>query len=286
MKDTADFTAVPVQPPLPREYHGVNWTGFVTLYMKEVRRFWKVGMQTLAAPVLNALLYLLIFVVAMAGVRPSVNGVPFAVFIGPGLIMMSILNAAFANSASSLMQAKMMGLAQDFLTPPLSPTEQAAAFTLGAATRGIVVGLVTAAAVYAFTPFTIVHWWAVIYFALGASMVMGLIGVAAGLWAEKFDHMAAVTTFVVMPLSMLSGTFYTVDRLPEPFPHDLGVQPVLLHDRRLPLRVHGPSRRIGRRRGGRGRGADRGVELVLLVVVPDGIPAEKLSRPPTASPAC
>lgn len=213
----ADFATAPVAPPQPRVYHGANWTGFFTLYMKEVRRFWKVGMQTLAAPVLNALLYLLIFVVAMAGVRPAVHGVPFAIFIGPGLIMMSILNAAFANSSSSLMQAKNMGLVQDFMTPPLTPTEQVAAFTLGAATRGVAVGLVTAAAVYPFAPFSIVHLWAVLYFGVMASLVMGLIGVAAGLWAEKFDHMAAVTTFVVMPLSMLSGTFYTVDRLPQPF---------------------------------------------------------------------
>ena len=114
-------------PPQPRDYHGVNWTGAKTLYVKEVKRFWKVGMQTLAAPVLNALLYLLIFVVAMVGVRPAVDGVPFAIFIGPGLIMMSVLNAAFANSSSSLMQAKNMGLVQDFMTPPLTPTEQVAA---------------------------------------------------------------------------------------------------------------------------------------------------------------
>jgi ABC-2 type transport system permease protein len=217
MKDMADFGVAPVVPPQPRVYHGANWTGFATLYLKEVRRFWKVGMQTLAAPVLNALLYLLIFVVAMVGVRPAVHGVPFAIFIGPGLIMMAILNAAFANSSSSLMQAKNMGLVQDFMTPPLTPIEQVAAFTLGAATRGVLVGLVTAAAVYPFAPFTIVHWWAALYFGVFASLMMGLIGVAAGLWAEKFDHMAAVTTFVVMPLSMLSGTFYTVDRLPQPF---------------------------------------------------------------------
>jgi ABC-2 type transport system permease protein len=215
MKDTADMPAGLVIPPAPRNFHGVNWTGATTLYLKEVKRFWKVGMQTLAAPVLNALLYLLIFSVGIN--RPAVNGIPYAVFIAPGLIMMSILNAAFANSSSSLMQAKMMGLAQDFLTAPLTPTEQVCAFALGAATRGVVVGLVTALAIWPLVHFSVAHWWAIFYFGLMASLMMGMIGMVAGLWAEKFDHLAAVTTFVVMPLTMLSGTFYTVQRLPEPF---------------------------------------------------------------------
>jgi len=215
MKDMADTPAIPVIPPQPRDYHGVNWTGAATLYMKEVRRFWKVGMQTLAAPVLNALLYLLIFTIGMQ--RPAVEGVPYAVFIAPGLIMMSILNAAFANSSSSLMQAKMMGLTQDFLTAPLSPIEQVCAFALGAATRGVAVGLATAIAVRIIVPYGAVHIWAVVYFGVMASLMMGMIGMVAGLWAEKFDHLAAVTTFIVMPLTMLSGTFYTVNRLPEPF---------------------------------------------------------------------
>jgi ABC-2 type transport system permease protein len=217
MKDTADFPLSAVAPPLPRDYHGLNWTGAWTLYAKEVKRFWKVGMQTLAAPVLSSMLYLLIFAVAMKGIRPAVHGVPFAVFIGPGLIMMAILNSAFANSSSSLMQAKMQGLTQDFITPPLSPTEQVCAFAFGAATRGILVGIVTALSVLVFVRYDVAHWWAVAYFGLGASLMMGMIGMVAGLWAEKFDHMAAVTTFIVMPLSMLSGTFYLVDKLPEPF---------------------------------------------------------------------
>jgi ABC-2 type transport system permease protein len=215
MKDMADTPASQVIPPAPRDYHGVNWTGATTLYMKEVRRFWKVGMQTLAAPVLSSLLFMLIFTV---GGRPPVGGVAYVVFIAPGLIIMAMLNAAFANSSSSLMQAKMMGLTQDFLTPPLSPTEQVCAFALGAATRGIAVGVVTAVAVFVFVPqLRVAHLWAVLYFGLGASLLMGLVGMVTGLWAEKFDHLAAVTTFIVMPLSMLSGTFYTIARLPEPF---------------------------------------------------------------------
>ncbi len=213
----ADSAASPVIPPAPRDYPGVNWTGVQTLYLKEIRRFWKVGMQTVMAPVVNTLLYLMVFTVAASGARPPVHGVPFTLFIGPGLIMMSIMNAAFANSSSSLMQAKMMGLTQDFLTPPLSPTEQVWAFAAGAATRGVFVGVITALSVFIFARFTVAHWWAVLYFGVGASLLMGMVGMVTGLWAEKFDHLAAVTNFIVMPMSFLSGTFYLVDRLPEPF---------------------------------------------------------------------
>jgi ABC-2 type transport system permease protein len=139
----------------PRTYHGINWTGLRTLYVKEVRRFWKVGMQTIAAPVVTTLLYMMIFVVAMKGARPMVEGVPFAQFVAPGLVMMAILNNAFANSSSSLIQAKIMGTAPDFLTPPLSPFELAAGFSLGAATRGVLVGAVTAASVWPFAQFSL-----------------------------------------------------------------------------------------------------------------------------------
>jgi ABC-2 type transport system permease protein len=204
-------------PPAPREYQGVNWEGLKTLYLREVRRFWKVGMQTVAAPVVTTLLYMMIFVVAMQGSRAAVDGVPFAAFVGPGLIMMAVLNNAFANASSSLIQAKIMGTSPDFLTPPLSPFELTAGFSLGAATRGVAVGLVTAAAVWPFSHFGLIHLWAVLYFGVAASLIMGFVGVITGLWSEKFDHLAAVTNFVVMPMTFLSGTFYLVDRLPEPF---------------------------------------------------------------------
>jgi ABC-2 type transport system permease protein len=199
--------AAAVVPPQPHVYAGVNWVGVKTLYLKEVRRFWKVGAQTIAAPVVTTLLYMMVFVVALGGSK--------APFIGPGLIMMAMLNNAFANSSSSLIQAKIMGTAPDFLTPPLTPLELLAGFSLGAATRGVLVGLVTAAAVWPFAKFTtIAHPWAVAYFGLMACLMLGLVGVAAGLWSEKFDHLAAVTNFVVMPLTFLSGTFYHIDRLP------------------------------------------------------------------------
>jgi ABC-2 type transport system permease protein len=214
MKDLASDTVI---PPAPRDYHGLNWAGFRTLYLREVRRFMKVGLQTLAAPVVTALLYMMVFVVAAQGARPPVHGTPFSAFVAPGLIMMSVLNNAFANSSSSLVQSKFNGLMGDFLTPPLTPVEHVAAFSLGAATRGVVVGAVTWLAVLPFAHLPITHLWAVLYFGCGAALILGLLGIMAGLWAEKFDHMAAVTNFIVMPMTFLSGTFYLVERLPEPF---------------------------------------------------------------------
>jgi len=203
-------------PLEPRRFGGVNWEGLMTLYLKEVRRFWKVGMQTVFAPVVTTLLYMMVFVVAMKSANPA-RASNFGEFVGPGLIMMSILNNAFANSSSSLLQAKIMGTSPDFLTPPLSAFEQTAAFALGAATRGLFVGLVTAVAVWPFSHYHFVHLWAAVYFGVTGSLLLGLIGMLAGIWAEKFDHLASVTNFVVMPLTFLSGTFYSVKNLPEPF---------------------------------------------------------------------
>ena len=205
-----------VNPPLPRNYAGVNWLGFWTLYMKEVRRFAKIPMQTVLAPLMMSLLYMLVFSVATNGARPPVHGVVFTEFIAPGLVMMNVLNNAFANSSSSILQAKMMGLSADFLTPPLTAIEQSAAFLLGAASRGIVVGLVTLATVWWFAHAHIAHLWAAIFFMFTASMIMAALGILAGLWAEKFDQMAMVQNFVIMPMTFLSGTFYTVARLPGP----------------------------------------------------------------------
>jgi len=206
-----------VIPPSPRDYPGANWEGLRTLYVREVRRFLKVGAQTLAAPVVTALLYMLVFVVAVRGASPPVEGVRFATFVAPGLVMMQILSNAFANSSSSLLQAKMNGLISDFITPPLAPWEQVAGFAFGAATRGVVVGAVTLLAVLPFAHLTLVHPWAVAYFGIVAALAMGLLGLMAAIWSVKFDHIAAVSNFVIMPMTFLSGTFYLVARLPEPF---------------------------------------------------------------------
>ena len=210
-------SAAPHGLPQPRRYDGINWVGLRTLYLKEVRRFWKVGAQTVAAPVVTTLLYMMVFVVALKGARPPLHGTPFAEFVAPGLIMMAILQNAFANASSSLIQAKIMGTATDFLTPPLSPLELTVGFTLGAATRGVAVGLVTAICVMPFAKLGLANVALIVWFGLIASLLMGMVGVLAGLWSEKFDHLSAVQNFVVMPMTFLSGTFYLVDSLPEPF---------------------------------------------------------------------
>ena len=203
--------------PQPRRYDGINWVGLRTLYLREVRRFWKVGAQTVAAPVVTTLLYMMVFVVALKGARPPLHGTPFAEFVAPGLIMMAILQNAFANASSSLIQAKIMGTATDFLTPPLSPLELTIGFTLGAATRGVAVGLVTAICVMPFAKLGLANIALIVWFGLIASLLMGMMGVLAGLWSEKFDHLSAVQNFVVMPMTFLSGTFYLIDSLPAPF---------------------------------------------------------------------
>lgn len=212
-----ELSRLPATPPAPRAYPGINWIGVQTLYLREVRRFMKVGAQTVAAPVVTTLLYMMVFVVALQGGRPPLLGIAFAEFVAPGLIMMAILNNAFANASSSLIQAKIMGTATDFLTPPLSPLELMIGFSLGAATRGVLVGLVTAVCVLPFARLGVANLAAILFFGVMASMLMGMLGVLAGLWSEKFDHLAAVQNFVVMPMTFLSGAFYLVERLPEPF---------------------------------------------------------------------
>ena len=203
----------------PRKYGAVNWLGLWTLCLRETRRFWKVGMQTLFAPVVSSLLMLFVFKLAFNAGGAQVAGVAFETFLAPGVVMMAILNNAFANTSSSLIIAKVQGNSVDFLMPPLSPIELTIGFLSGSVTRGILVGAVTYAAVWIMqiTPFQVANLGAVIYFSAIASLLMGAVGLLGGIWADKFDHMAAVQNFVIMPLTMLSGTFYPIGRLPEPF---------------------------------------------------------------------
>ncbi|MCW5723361.1 MAG: ABC transporter permease [Maricaulaceae bacterium] len=204
-------------PAAPRRFGPVNWLGLWTLYKKEVRRFLKVSVQTVLAPVATTLLFLTVFILAFGASRPAVEGVPFAQFLAPGLILMGLLNNAFANSSSSLVVSKVQGNTVDFLMPPITPGELAAGFILGAATRGVIVGLATVVPLAFFIDVVPREPWAVAYFGLGAALMLGMVGVIGGIWAEKFDHLAAVTNFVIMPLTFLSGTFYSISVLPEPF---------------------------------------------------------------------
>lgn len=197
-----------------RRFGRVNWVGLATLALREVNRFWKVGMQTLAAPVVTTLLFFTIFTLAFGSRRPDMGGVPFAEFLAPGLIMMALMQNAFANSSSSLMIAKMQGNIVDTLMAPLDPWELNAGFAIGGVVRGFMVAAGIYAALFYFVPIRPQHGWVVVYYAFFASLILTLIGTMAGMWAEKVDHAQGIVNFVIMPLSFLSGTFYSVQQLP------------------------------------------------------------------------
>jgi ABC-2 type transport system permease protein len=194
----------------------VNSYGLWTLYFKEVRRFLKVYTQTLLAPCVTTLLFLAVFVVAIGGNGRRLLGVPFADFIAPGLIVMTMIQNSFANTSSSIMIGKVQGSIIDILMPPLGPGELVLAYVAGAVTRAILVGLTVCVAVLLLPGVDLhLHSIAIIaFFGIMGSTLLALIGILTGLWAEKFDHNAAITNFIVQPLSMLSGTFYTLERLP------------------------------------------------------------------------
>ena len=200
----------------------VNWGGLKTLYVKEVRRFFKVQLQTIWAPAVTTMLFLAIFTVAL-GARREVNlagtGVAFADFIAPGLIVMGMIQNAFANSSFSLLIGKIQGTIVDYLMPPLSTMELIAALLGAAVTRAVLVGLAVWGAMLLWPGVHVwpQHLWAVVWFGLMGSVMLGFLGLLTSMWAEKFDHAAAVTNFVVAPLSLLSGTFYSIDALAPAF---------------------------------------------------------------------
>ncbi len=188
--------------------------GFYTLLYKELLRFWKVSFQTVLAPVITALLYLLIFSHVLAAhvqVYPSVR---YTAFLVPGLVMMSMLQNAFANSSSSLIQSKITGNIVFMLLPPRSYLEFFAAYLLASVARGVVVGLGVFVVTLVFTRLTILHpLWLIVFAFLGTG-ILGALGVIAGIWAEKFDQLAAFQNFIIMPLTFLSGVFYSIHSLP------------------------------------------------------------------------
>ncbi len=201
----------------PRRYGAVNWLGLWTLYQKEVRRFWNVSTQTVAAPIVTTLLFLAVFSLALGGGSQAVDGVPYVQFLAPGLIVMAMTQNAFANTSSSLVIAKVQGNIVDLMMPPLSPFEQTAGLALGGLTRGLVVGSAVCLGMLPFVAIDVHSWGFVLFHAVAASLLLALLGVLGGLWSEKFDHLAAVTNFVITPLAFLSGTFYSTQRLPEPW---------------------------------------------------------------------
>ena len=188
-------------------------TGFRTLLYKEVLRFWKVSFQTVAAPVLTALLYLLIFSHVLDA-QVLVNGVRYAAFLIPGLVMMSVLQNAFANSSSSLIQSKVTGSIVFVLLPPISYVEFFLAYVVAALLRGLMVGLGVLVATAWLAPLTFVAPFWILTFAILGGGIMGSLGMIAGIWADKFDQLAGFQNFLIMPLTMLSGVFYSIHSLP------------------------------------------------------------------------
>lgn len=215
-------------PPGQPLFRGFNRLGMWTLYMKEVRRFFKVQTQTIWAPAVTTLLYLAIFTLAMGSSGRIVLGVPFASFIAPGLIAMGMINNSFANSSFGLMVGKVQGTIIDYLMPPLSELELLIALVGAAVSRAILVGLAVWGAMMLWPglELPITHPWAIVWFGLMGSILLALIGVLTSLWAEKFDHNAAVTNFVITPMSMLSGTFYVIDQLSPTFQAISRVNPI------------------------------------------------------------
>lgn len=194
-----------------------NWLGLYTLYMREVRRFLKVYTQTIIGPIVTTLLFLAVFALALGRAAVGVGGVPFLEFLVPGLVMMAIAQNAFANTSSSIVISKVQGNIVDTLMPPLTAGELTVGIVMGGATRGIVVGLAVSIVMAFFVTFHIHAPLYIIAHAIGASVMLSLLGVIGGIWSDKFDHIAAVTNFIITPLSFLSGTFYSITRLPESF---------------------------------------------------------------------
>lgn len=204
-----------LREPGVRVIRNVNWAGMTALYMKEVRRFLKVQLQTVWAPALTTLLYLIIFTLALGRGGITVMGAPFVDFIAPGLIIMGMIQNAYQNASFSLLVGKMQGTIVDFLMPPVSAGELLTALVASSMTRAIMVGVAIWLAMLFWPGVHVVpvHLWAVIWFGIMGTALLSFIGILTSIWAEKFDHAAAVGNFVVAPLSLLSGTFYSMDHV-------------------------------------------------------------------------
>lgn len=201
--------------PIEVNPHSANWLGLWTLYSREVRRFLKVYTQTLMAPLVTTLLFFAVFTLALGRAVETIGTVPFLEFLAPGLVMMAITQNAFANTSSSLVIAKVQGNIVDTLMPPLNAHELTFAYAMGGTTRGLMIGSIIVLVMSVFVPFGFDNPGLILFHGFMGALMLSLFGIIGGIWSEKFDHMAAVTNFVVTPLSFLSGTFYSAERLPE-----------------------------------------------------------------------
>ncbi len=198
-----------------RRFGLINWIGAWTLYKKEVLRFLIVWIQTIFSPLISSLLFLLVLSLAIGTDRGDILGVPFITFLAPGLISMQVIQQSFSHSSSSFMIGKIQGNILDLLYAPLSAAEVTVSISLAAVTRSVMIAAVSIIVFKLIIKIEITNYLLLVIFTLLSSFILGNIGIIAGLWAEKFDHMATVTNFVIVPLSFLSGTFYSIDRLPE-----------------------------------------------------------------------
>tara|TARA_B100000965_G_scaffold403270_1_gene430987 strand:- start:78 stop:848 length:771 start_codon:yes stop_codon:yes gene_type:complete len=192
-----------------------NYLCVFTLFKKEVFRFLKVGIQTVIGPAISSLLFLAVFSLALGRSVNQINNVNLAEFIAPGLIMMTMLQNSFANAASSIGQSKFQGNIVDILMAPLSDYELAIGYISGSVTRGLICGSVTFFCIFFFVPLSIHSYFALFFFTLMGCFMMGTMGVIVGIWADKWDQQQGITNFIVLPLTFLSGTFYSISRLPE-----------------------------------------------------------------------
>ena len=198
-----------------RRFGLINWVGAWTLHKKEVLRFLIVWIQTIFSPLISSLLFLLVLSLAIGADRGDILGVPFITFLAPGLISMQVIQQSFSHSSSSFMIGKIQGNILDLLYAPLSAAEVTVSISLAAVTRSVMIAAVSIIVFKLIIKIEITNYLLLVIFTLLSSFILGNIGIIAGLWAEKFDHMATVTNFVIVPLSFLSGTFYSIDRLPE-----------------------------------------------------------------------
>lgn len=192
----------------------INWYGMYSLASREVKRFIRVYNQTIIAPVVSAMIFLSIFVLAIGNHKPEIAGIKFINFMGYGLIIMSVIQNTFSNSSSSIIMSKMIGYIIDILYPPLGSIEIILAYTIGSIIRGILVGIVVTIALLPFVEFTVYHPMLLVLFVLLSCLFLGQAGILVGITCNSFDHVSAITSYIVVPLSFLSGTFYSVKNLP------------------------------------------------------------------------
>ena len=208
-----------------RRFGFINWIGFKSLWLKECNRFMAVWQQTLLSPLVSSLLFLSVLSLALGNNRGDVLGYSFINFLAPGLIAMSILSQSFSHSVSSLMIGKIQGNIVDMLYAPLSALEVTMAIILAAITRSFLIAIISIIVFSLIIKIQIDNYFYVLSFAFLSSFILGSLGFITGLWAEKFDHTATVTNFIITPLSFLSGVFYSINKLPEFFQNISHINP-------------------------------------------------------------